>query len=148
MTYSLVILNWENRIIHMNTYSGENCGADLITELLDIEPTLLKMLSQEVPMKLSSQEERQFATSKVCHICESPLGEERHRDHDHLTGKFLGAAHPGNTKLKITHKLFFKFFYFLTGCNLNRQVPHRIPIYCHNFQGKNIVRTLLHVIKR
>ena len=31
--------------------------------------------------------------STLCHICNEELGEDRVRDHCHLSGKFRGAAH-------------------------------------------------------
>jgi hypothetical protein len=92
MTYSLVIVNHENRIIHMNTHSSENAAQDFIQELLDIEPTILAMLDEVKPMNLSPSEERQFQRAKVCHICEDFVteGQVKVRDHDHITGSYLG----------------------------------------------------------
>ena len=34
-----------------------------------------------------------YDNSTLCHICNEELGEERVRDHCHLSGKFRGAAH-------------------------------------------------------
>lgn len=95
ITYSLVLVNHENRIIHQNTYTGEDCAEQFINHLLDIEPVLQEMLSDIVPMCLTESEERTFRSSIMCHICEKPLTDTRPgklpelkvRDHDHLTGK-------------------------------------------------------------
>ena len=40
---------------------------------------------------VASQES--FQQSTICWFCENPLGEDTVRDHDHLTGKYRGAAH-------------------------------------------------------
>ena len=47
---------------------------------------------------MTPEEEESFQQSKVCWLCEqalreNPLGEDTVRDHDHLTGKYRGAAH-------------------------------------------------------
>ena len=34
-----------------------------------------------------------YDNSTLCHICKEELGEDRVRDHCHLSGKFRGAAH-------------------------------------------------------
>lgn len=65
----------------------------LIECLIREEKEITKILSQIHPMSLSSQEENEFKNAINCHICEQPMGADRVRDHDHLTGKFRGAAH-------------------------------------------------------
>ena len=50
-----------------------------------------------------------------CHICNEELGEDRVRDHCHLSGKFRGAAHEiCNSKYKVT-KYFPVVFHNLSG---------------------------------
>ena len=48
-------------------------------------------ISLEIEEGIASQES--FQQSKVCWLCEAKLGEDTVRDHDHLTGKYRGAAH-------------------------------------------------------
>lgn len=64
---------------------------------------------------LTPLEEYYFRTTDLCHICENPLGNDRVRDHCHITGKYRGAAH--------------------NECNLNYSIPKFIPIYFHNFSS-------------
>jgi hypothetical protein len=45
------------------------------------------------PMLMTGSEWQSFKKAKHCHICKKELGEERVRDHCHVTGKFRGAAH-------------------------------------------------------
>ena len=56
-----------------------------------------------------------YDNSTLCHNCYEELGNDRVRDHCHLSGKFIGAAHEvGN----LTYK-FPKFF----------------PVVFHNLSG-------------
>ena len=53
--------------------------------------------------------------STLCHICNEELGEDRVRDHCHLSGKFSSAA----------HEL----------CNLKYKVQKFFPVVFHNLSG-------------
>ena len=50
-----------------------------------------------------------------CHICEAELNGDKVLDHDHLTGRYRGAAH--------------------NECNLNYKMPKHIPVIFHNLSG-------------
>ena len=74
------------------------------------------------PLKLTPEEEKDFRSAKVCHICELELlvfektGEIfKVRDHCHFTGKYRGAAH--------------------NECNLKCRKPLFLPVVFHNLQG-------------
>lgn len=104
-TYSLVILDYEDRIVHKDTYSGSDAAGHFVQHLLDIQPTLEAILNRNVPMHLTSEEELTFQLATHCHICGGSLtpgedgvggiGGQRDavRDHCHLSGRFEGAAH-------------------------------------------------------
>ena len=70
---------------------------------------------------IATQEEwHRYHQQTHCHICTTPLkdGSQLYRkvpDHDHVSGKLIGAAH--------------------LLCNLQRQGPYLTPIYFHNAQG-------------
>ena len=74
------------------------------------------------PLKLTPEEEKDFKSAKVCHICEKELlvckktGEIfKVRDHDcHFTGRYRGAAH--------------------NHCNLSCRKPLILPVVFHNLQ--------------
>ena len=76
-------------------------GEKLVEAWLDDEPALRAYMSNCVPMKWDEESEKVFREAKVCSICEKDLYDEddEHeeepvaRDHDHMTGQFLGAAH-------------------------------------------------------
>ena len=56
-----------------------------------------------------------YDNSTICHICNEELGEDKVRDHCHLSGKFRGAAHEI--------------------CNLKYKVPKFFPVVFHNLSG-------------
>ena len=56
-----------------------------------------------------------YDNSTLCHICNEELGEDRVRDHCHLSGKFRDAA--------------YEF------CNLKYKVPKFFPVVFHNLSG-------------
>ena len=56
-----------------------------------------------------------YDNSTLCHVCNEELGEDRVRDHCHLSGKFRCAAHEI--------------------CNLKYKVPEFFPVIFHNLSG-------------
>ena len=74
------------------------------------------------PLKLTSQEEKDFQSARYCHICEQKLFRDKKtgkilkvRDHCHFTGEYRGAAH--------------------NECNLKCRKPLILPVIFHNLQG-------------
>ena len=66
---------------------------------------------------MSKKEEEQFQSSNICWICEKLIddGDEKVKDHYHVTGKFWGAAH--------------------WSCNLNIQLTKKVPVIFQNLRG-------------
>ena len=74
------------------------------------------------PLKLTSQEEKDFQSARYCHICEQKLFRDKKtgkilkvRDHCHFTGEYRGAAH--------------------NECNLKCRKPLILPVVFQNLQG-------------
>lgn len=88
-TYSFVLLDHANNIIHCKTSSSNDCASDFIDHLLTIEPYIKKLLDAKKPMELTPLDEINFKHATACHICKKPFrdGEVRVRDHDHLSGR-------------------------------------------------------------
>ena len=68
-------------------------------------------------MTMARHNELVYDNSTNCHICNEELGEDRVRDHCHLSGKFRGAAQEV--------------------CNLKYKVPTFFPVVFHNLSGYN-----------
>ena len=66
-------------------------------------------------MVMSPKDRLVYQNAQECHICGGGLGNDRVRDHCHLTGKFRGAAH--------------------SKCNLDYRVPKFFPVIFHNLSG-------------
>lgn len=73
----------------------------------------------KVTLQMNDKEERKFLTTDKCYICKKKvchfIGDKKVRDHDHITGKFRGAAH--------------------SSCNLTASIPKKIPVFFHNLKG-------------
>lgn len=112
ITYSYLILDRNEKIVFQNTYTGLDCVQKFLAELISIEPELLAVLNRNELLNMGVGDERRFKTAVQCHICETDLDNDRVRDHCHITGNYLGAAH--------------------TLCNLERVEEKSIPMFCHN----------------
>ena len=62
-----------------------------------------------------------YDNSTLCHICNEELGEDKVRDHCHLSGKFRGAAHEVcnlNTRFPSFSQLYFTICLAMIATNL------------------------------
>ena len=77
------------------SYFGVDCVAWFVNEMLTLEKFASEYFETNIPLEIeegvASQES--FQQSTICWFCENPIGEDTVRDHDHLTGKYRGAAH-------------------------------------------------------
>ena len=80
-----------------------------------------KYFKTNLELEITPQEEESFQLAEECWLCEQPFTEgtelRKVRDHDHLTGKYRGAAH--------------------NICNINckQRSSSFVPIFFHNFSG-------------
>ena len=78
--------------------------------MLIIEKFASNYYKKILELEITSQEEDSFQQSTICWLCENPLGDEKVRDHDHLTGKYRGAAHiKCNLNCKKGHQVLFPY---------------------------------------
>ena len=66
---------------------------------------------------MSVKDEERFQSSNKCWICNKliDLGDNKVRDHDHITGKYRGSAH--------------------WNCNINLKLNKKVPAIFHNLRG-------------
>ena len=101
-----------------SSYFGESCVTWFVNEMLTLENIASNYFETNLPLEITPEKHQSFQQSKVCWRCERKLdGEDNVRDHDHLTGKYRGAAH--------------------NKCNLNckKRSSSFVPIFFHNFSG-------------
>ena len=99
------------------SYFGTDCNEWFVKEMLILEQEANKYFKTNLELQITPEEEESFKLAEECWLCEEPFTEDKVRDHDHLRGKYRGAAH--NT------------------CNINckQRSSSFIPIFFHNFSG-------------
>ena len=115
-SYSYVVINRENEIVMKKTYMGTDAASKFLHELIEIQDKFNDLLNKPKKIKMTYQQSRSWKNETICHICQKSMDpESKVRDHDHLTGKFLGTAH--------------------NVCNLLRKESQKIAVFSHNFSG-------------
>jgi len=95
ITYSLVILDQNNEIIHQKTHSTNDAADHLVNHLLEEEETWISNLFNTcAELALDKKDWILFNQTKACYMCHTTFTDSvvKCRDHCHFTGKFLGAA--------------------------------------------------------
>ena len=109
----------EVRVYARANYVGEDPAGWLIAKLQGhLQKIRQKIQDGARPPRLTAREEDEFQAADCCHICRGALNADSVRDHDHLTGKFRGAAH--------------------NACNLQWRLDpkrYKLPIFFHNLRG-------------
>ena len=54
---------------------------------------IVKRLEKTKPIAMTPEDQKNFDEATYCHICHEMMGDDRVRDHDHVSGKYRGAAH-------------------------------------------------------
>ena len=113
--YKLVSV-YEGLSKEYKSYRGLNTINKFLESLLEEEKYIKTILNKNKPINMTPQEKQEFRKAINCHICDKPLNKDRVKDHDHITGKYRGAAH--------------------TNCNLNYNYKNvKIPVIFHNLRG-------------
>ena len=99
------------------SYFGIDCTTWFVNRMLTSEKIASKYFKTNLELEMSQEEEVQFQLAEECWLCENPLDDTKVRDHDHLTGKYRGAAH------NICNK------------NCKQRSSSFVPIFFHNFSG-------------
>lgn len=109
-------------------FDGEDYMDKFLQYCIEIQDKALAILKTNKPMQLTSAEKKAFAQAVDCNLCKKPLGSDRVRDHDHLTGKYRGACH--------------------NKCNIEYNYKHfKLPVIFHNLRGYDSHLILQHAGK-
>ena len=99
-----------------------NAGEKFLDDVLSLVHELRELLRIKIDMEFGENEKLQHNAAHECYLCKKPFGRRgkmgKVRDHDHLTGKYRGAAH--------------------SICNLQLRINPitvKIPVVFHNLKG-------------
>ena len=105
----------------LNLPYEEHFGKDVcqwfLRRLVELESICLDVLYDSKRLVMLSSEESDYQAARLCYLCSKEFEGKniKVRDHDHVTGRFRGAAHQR--------------------CNLLLRRQYKIPIFLHNFRG-------------
>ena len=115
-------------------HRGVGCEDSFIDSLVQEYDAVKELLYANVPLVMTADIERDFASATICHICEQAFlpDQKRVHDHNHYTGDYVGAAHEA--------------------CNLNYNIKgaKRIPVIIHNLKNYDshlFIKSLVRVEK-
>ena len=121
ISVSFIVVDRYGKLVHQFCYTGDDVVVQFMKNVLKCEDVLVNTTKFNQYMRFGKDDKETFENTTVCYICKlqtKPFNkfDPKVRDHDHLTGKFLGAAH--------------------RSCNLNkrREKPF-LSILMHNFSG-------------
>jgi len=113
--FSLTMFDRHSQLVEDISYVGHDAMAKFMTTLISLIEKYNEILSNVKPITMTPEQEVLFITATHCHICKASMKRDRVRDHDHLSGEYLGAAH--------------------NVCNLHRKECKKIVGFAHNFSG-------------
>ena len=106
-------------IVYTKKKSDEDISKKFIEYVVELTHKIYKDYYQKPkPLVLTKEEEKEFQSASICHICEEKLSLDKKskvKDYCHFTGKYRGAAH--------------------NKCNLECRKPLILPVIFHNLQG-------------
>ena len=102
-------------VTFVKEYNDDNVTQILIDTLESNIKDIYKKFKFPKSMIMTMHDKMAYDNSTLYHICNKELGEDRARDHCHLSGKFRGA----------THEI----------CNLRYKVSRFFPVVFHNLSG-------------
>ncbi len=102
--------------LKLRTYTGKDCMKHFFKDLDKLQFFTTEILKTYKLMNLTPKEEKAFQEADCCYLCKGNFEKGKHRDHDHITGAYRGAACPG--------------------CNLNFNLKAwKLPVIFHNLKG-------------
>ena len=102
------------------TFVGDNCLKDMSDKLFNIADECIAEMKINNRMIMTKDDNNDFNNATCCFLCNEPFNENdkkllKVRDHDHMTGKYRGAAH--------------------CKCNINFFSNRYLPIVFHNLKA-------------
>uniref|UniRef100_A0A336MAQ8 CSON012963 protein n=1 Tax=Culicoides sonorensis TaxID=179676 RepID=A0A336MAQ8_CULSO len=113
-SYAYLIKNDAGGSDILELYRGENCADKFVTSLFQNLKTTYEnnVLNDVRPMIYTDADREKFERSTKCHICEKEIVGRKVRNHNHVTGLFIGAA--------------------CNQCNLQYYLSKEVSVFLHN----------------
>ncbi len=93
----------------------EDVGEKFVESLENTVRSIYNKYNYKKNVTMTKNDYLSYDKATICHICDGELNGDKVLDHDHLTGRYRGAAH--------------------NDCNLNFKIPKHIPVLFHNLAG-------------
>ena len=74
-------------------YCGDNAVETFLDHMVKERDRIVKRLEKTEPIVMTPEDQKDFDEATHCHICHELMGVDRVQDHDHVSGKYRGAAH-------------------------------------------------------
>ena len=85
---------------------------------------IVKRLEKIEPIVMTPEDQKDFDEATHCYICGFDLGADKVRDHDHINGKYRGAAHSEcNLQFRLRND------------QQGQEDSFCIPVFFHNLRG-------------
>lgn len=121
IAYKVVCHEDNNYSKPVKVISGKHCIEEFLKSLILEETEILKLMKMftKSDIIMTKQQYEEYRNAKVCYICKKNFSNTKEyrkvRDHNHITGKYRGAAHDQ--------------------CNLKLKLSYKIPVIFHNLKG-------------
>lgn len=133
--------NYDASLSRYRCKTGANCVDWFIDEVYQTSHELEKEFYKYLSINMSKNEWKSFKNATVCYLCKEKFTKDNNkvRDHDHLSGKYRGAAH-NSCNLKLRNSFRVPVFFH----NLNYDVHFFIEKLCSKYEGRltSIAKTL------
>ena len=116
------------------TYWGkdpEDTMRNFCRDILQISAEVYRVYCSKEPIAMTLEDEKKYRRATECYICKKEFNgsELKYRDHDHVTGKYLGAT--------------------CNGCNFRRVLKNcDLPLIFHNAKGYDLHHIIKEITKK
>ncbi|XP_071444738.1 uncharacterized protein [Hetaerina americana] len=115
ISFCMLLVSSSGNMFEPELYRGPEAVQVFLQKLRETSLYVQGIYNNKTPITMTQEDISNFETARTCHICGKDLDSVPVRDHDHVSGKFRGAAHKS--------------------CNANFQAPNFLPVFIHNLSN-------------
>jgi len=132
-SYCYVVVRYDGVARDPVLYRGENAVEHFLENLQTELKEINEVFHKPAKMYMTLEDRESFRKANDCHICGKILGNDRVRDHCHITGKYRGAAHNAcNLQLRISA---WGDTYITKDGKVKKKRGTKVPVVFHNLRG-------------